>query len=54
MPQLEQPDGGPLVVLEPGPARRLLGIVTGENVMEFFAVRQIVGARNGQERFPRG
>lgn len=47
--------GGPLVVLEPGPDRRLLGIVTGENVNEFFAVRQIVNARSVSERppFPR-
>lgn len=37
---------GPLIVLEPGPDRRLLGIVTGENVQEFFAVRQIVGDRD--------
>lgn len=37
---------GPLIVLEPGPDRRLLGMVTGENVQEFFAVRQIVDARD--------
>ena len=43
LPQLGS--GGPVVVLEPGPDRRLLGIVTGENVQEFFAVRRIVGAR---------
>ncbi len=39
---------GPLIVLEPGPDRRLLGIVTSENVQEFFAVRQIVGTRKSQ------
>lgn len=49
LPQLGS-GAGPLLVLEPGPARRLLGMLTGENVQEFFAVRQIVNARNG----PRG
>ena len=35
---------GPLLVLD---GDRLLGIVTGENVAEFFAIRQIAAARNG-------
>lgn len=41
---------GPLVVLDAD--RRLLGIVTGSNVAEFFAVRQIVAARDGVEERP--
>lgn len=54
LPQLGN-GAGPLVVLEPGPDRRLLGMVTGENVQEFFAVRQIVNARNVSQGppFPR-
>jgi Zn-dependent protease len=47
---LLQNEPGPLLVLEPGPTRRLLGMVTGDNVAEFFAVRQIVAARNRSER----
>ena len=35
---------GPLLVLD---GDRLLGIVTGENVAEFFAIRQIAAARSG-------
>ena len=42
LPRLQE-NGGPLVVL--GDNRELLGIVTGENVSEFFAVQQIVAAR---------
>jgi Zn-dependent protease/CBS domain-containing protein len=41
---------GPLVVLSADPDRRLLGIVTSENVQEFFAVRQITAARAGDTR----
>ena len=37
---------GSVVVLEAGPGRRLLGLVTGDNVNELFAVRQIAAARN--------
>jgi hypothetical protein len=51
LPRL-QADPGPLVVLDSAANRHLLGIVTGENVQEFFAVRQIVAARNGAERPP--
>lgn len=42
---------GPLVVLEPGTGT-LMGIVTAENVQEFFAVRQIVAARDGSQNTP--
>lgn len=48
LPRL-QANPGPLVVLDANGTKRLLGIVTGENVQEFFAVRQIVAARNGAE-----
>ena len=43
LPRL-QATPGPLLVLD---GDRLLGIVTGENVAEFFAIRQIAAARNG-------
>lgn len=48
LPRL-QADPGALVVLETG-AKRLLGIVTGENVQEFFAVRQIVAAQDDSDK----
>ena len=38
---------GPLLVLDPAEEGKLLGIVTTENVQEFFAVRQVVAAREG-------
>jgi Zn-dependent protease/CBS domain-containing protein len=47
---LLQGSPGPLVVLSGDPDRRLLGIVTAENVQEFFAVRQITAARDGNAR----
>ncbi len=46
LPRL-QAQPGPLLVLDAANDNRLLGMVTGENVAEFFAVRQIVAARNG-------
>jgi Zn-dependent protease/CBS domain-containing protein len=54
LPRL-QAQGGPLVVLDLRDGNKvLLGIVTGENVQEFFAVRQIVAARDRQESKPNG
>lgn len=48
LPRLQgQP--GPLVVLEPDTSH-LLGIVTGENVQEFFTVRRIVEARDSADK----
>ena len=44
LPRL-QATPGPLLVLD---GDRLLGIVTGENVAEFFAIRQIAAARSGR------
>ena len=44
LPRL-QATPGPLLVLD---GDRLLGIVTGENVAELFAIRQIAAARRGQ------
>jgi Zn-dependent protease/predicted transcriptional regulator len=38
---------GPLLVLDPAQEGRLLGMVTSENVQEYFAVKQIVAARSG-------
>jgi len=37
--------GGPLLVLDPTNEGRLLGMITGENVQEYFAVKRIVAAR---------
>lgn len=37
----------PVLVLDPTDASRLLGIVTGENVEEFFTIRRITAARRG-------
>lgn len=44
LPRL-QASPGPLVVLEPE-SKALAGLVTGENVQEFFALRQIAAARD--------
>ena len=40
-----QASGGPLLVLDPDSEGRLLGMITTENVQEYFAVKQIVAAR---------
>lgn len=40
-----QASGGPLLVLDPAADGRLLGMITAENVQEYFAVKQIVAAR---------
>ncbi|BDI31996.1 protease [Capsulimonas corticalis] len=42
LPELEN---GPLIVLDPANGNRLLGMVTAENVSEYFAVTRIVAAR---------
>ena len=42
-----QSSPGPLLVLDPAQEGRLLGMITGENVQEYFAVKQIVAARTG-------
>lgn len=42
-----QASGGPLLVLDPAVEGRLLGMITAENVQEYFAVKQIVAARAG-------
>ena len=44
---LLQSQSGPLLVLDPAVEGRLLGMITGENVQEYFAVKQIVAARAG-------
>ncbi len=43
---LLQASGGSLLVLDPADDGRLLGLLTAENVQEYFAVRQIVAARS--------
>jgi Zn-dependent protease/CBS domain-containing protein len=45
LPRL-QSSPGPLLVLDPADSGKLLGMLTGENVQEYFTVKQIV-ARNG-------
>ena len=42
-----QAQAGPLLILDPARPGTLLGIVTSENMQEYFAVRQIVAARSG-------
>jgi len=46
LPRLQE-ESRPLVVLGSAPERRLLGMVTGDNLAEFFALRQIIGAQGG-------
>jgi Zn-dependent protease/predicted transcriptional regulator len=47
---LLQASSGPLLVLDPAQEGRLLGMITGENVQEYFAVKQIVAARTGANK----
>jgi len=42
-----QAQPGLLIILDPAQPGRLLGIVTAENIQEYFAVKQIVAVRNG-------
>jgi len=42
-----QAQPGPLLILDPAQPGRLLGLVTSENIQEYFAVKQIVAARGG-------
>ena len=44
--------GGPLLIIDPASPGRLLGIVTAENIQEYFAVKQIVAARNAKAPRP--
>ena len=39
---------GPLLILDPAQPGRLLGLVTSENVQEYFVVKQIAAARDGR------
>lgn len=39
---------GPLLIMDPAQPGKLLGIVTAENIQEYFAVKQIVAARIGK------
>ena len=43
-----QAQGGPLMIFDPAQPGKLLGMVTSENIQEYFAVKQIVAARNGR------
>jgi len=42
-----QEDRSPVLVLDPAQDGKLLGLISGENVAEFFAIRRITAARNG-------
>jgi len=42
-----QAQPGPLIILDPAQPGKLLGLVTSENIQEYFAVKQIVAARDG-------
>ena len=48
-----QAQGGPLMIFDPAQPGKLLGIVTSENIQEYFAVKQIVAARNGRNKSDR-
>ena len=43
-----QAQPGPLIILDPAQPGKLLGLVTSENIQEYFAVKQIVAARDNQ------
>ncbi|MGI4791692.1 MAG: site-2 protease family protein [Janthinobacterium lividum] len=45
-----QSQSAPLIVLDPEQEGKLLGVITTENVQEYFAVKQIVAARTGANR----
>ena len=41
---------GPLLIMDPAQPGRLLGLVTSENIQEYFAVQQVVAARDGRNK----
>jgi hypothetical protein len=43
-----QGDQSPVLVLDPGQNGKLLGLISGENVAEFFALRRITVRRSRQ------
>ena len=45
-----QAQPGPLIILDPAQPGKLLGLVTSENIQEYFAVKQVVAARDGKNR----
>ena len=45
-----QAQPGPLIILDPDQPGRLLGLVTSENIQEYFAVKQVVAARDGRNK----
>ena len=47
-----QAQPGPLLIMDPAQPGRLLGLVTTENMQEYFAVKQIVAARSETPRPP--
>ncbi|MGO8670505.1 MAG: site-2 protease family protein [Capsulimonadaceae bacterium] len=46
LPHLREYEG-PVLVIDPGPDGRLLGVISAENVAEFLAVRRITADRGG-------
>ncbi len=47
LPLLQAMNGGALLVLDPAQDDKLVGVVTSDNISEYFAVKQIVAARDG-------
>ncbi len=47
---LPQAQPGPILILDPTQPGKLLGLVTSENIQEYFAVKQIVAARDGRNK----
>lgn len=47
LPALQALGGGALLVLDPAQDDKLVGVVTSDNISEYFAVKQIVAARDG-------
>lgn len=45
---LPQAQPGPLLIMDPDHPGKLLGLVTSENIEEYFAVKQIAAARDGR------
>ncbi len=45
-----QAQPGPLLIMDPARPGKLLGLVTSENIQEYFAIKQVVAARDGKNR----
>ena len=45
-----QAQPGPLLIMDPDQPGILLGLVTSENIQEYFAIKQVVAARDGRNK----